>query len=299
MATAMLTALGGCVVQLGDNSASAHRAAGQAAVRDVDVDDDFVADPNNPAVVVADDDEAPAPAPLPPWDTAPLFTGARDGRISGAIGPASNLDLPTDIAHVYDDGYFTEIAVYALRNDGQRVMIQLQIDSIDGQPFFHPGIGKRLAPGYTTAGNFSAMACMGPDSGDEDQPFEDTPFDDVPCEVGVDTEQDPDAPQALVVTVQAVFADENGDCPEAPGGGLGDGDFGEEDLPDLDGDGDGDLPGCGDNDGGGGDNDGDLPGADTGDGSDVDVGGDPSPEPNPGSGDGFHPLASSTFTMTR
>ena len=229
-----------------------------------------------------DDDDDDAPAPLPPWDATRLFTGAQQGRIVGDIGDAANLDLPTDIVHVYDDGYYTQVEAYARRSDGQRVMILLQVDSLTGSSFFAPGIGKRLATGYTTAGNVGALACQGPDSGDEDEPFEDTPFDEEPCEVSVDTEQDPGDPQALRVTVQATFADANGDCPEEPGAGDGDGSVGEEDLPDLDGDGDGDL---------------------TGNGDDV-----TQPNPNPGTGgdggtagggDSFHPLATSTFVMTR
>ncbi|MDP2343505.1 MAG: hypothetical protein Q8O67_21275 [Deltaproteobacteria bacterium] len=281
-AVSMAAALtSGCVFQLGKQVERQGAPGERAAIRDFDVSEDDVAadEPADDAVVGVDDDSAPAP--LPPWDTTRLFTGARDGRIVGTIGPSSNLDLPTDIVHVFDDGYFTEVAVFALRSDGQRVMLMLNVDSADGDGFFKPGIGKRMSTGFTTAGNVTALACQGPDSGDRAQPFADTPFDEEPCEIGVDTEQDPGDPQALLVTVQATFADENGDCPDAPGGDLGDGDAGVEDLPDLDGDGDGDLPGC---------NDDDAP-----------TPGDPgTPNPDDGAGgDNFHPLASSSFTMTR
>ena len=216
----------------------------------------------------------PSLDPLPAWDHSLFFTGGRDGRIAGTIGPVANMDRPTDIVHIYDDGYYTEIEVFALSTDGTRVMIQLQVDSINGEGFFVPGVAKRLRPGYTTAGNVGALACAGEDSGNTVQPFLNDPaFDAEPCEVGVDTEQDGDQPQALRVTVQATLPDENGDCPEAPGAGIGDGDFGEEDLPDLDGDGDGDLPGG------------------------VD---DPSqPPPGGGGAGGSHPLATAAFVMTR
>ena len=284
----VLAALGGgCVLQLGAPAEEAARREARplpVGAASVDVDDLKPADEGDD-VVVGDPATAPAPT-LPPWDNTRLFTGARDGRLVGTIGPAANLDLPTDILQTFDDGYYTEIAVFAVRSDGRRVMLQLGIDNADddGIPFFVPGVGKRLRPGYTTAGNVGALACEGPDSGNPDEPFDGTPFDEEPCDVGVDTEQDPEDPQALQVTLQATFRDANGDCPDAPGGDLGDGDFGEEDLPDLDNDGDGDLPGCGD-DGSDGDG-GNSGGGDVPDASD----------PTPGNS---HPLATSSFILTR
>jgi hypothetical protein len=293
-------ALSGCAFQVGPDAVTTDRAQGDAQVNlpggapdALGPSDENDPGPGGPGDSGAPGDETSQPsAPLPPWDSSQPFTGARDGRIAGTIGPAAGFDLPTDIANVYDDGYYTQIEVFALRSDGRRVMLALQVqtDGEDG-PFFVPGVGKRMKLGYTTAGYVGALACEGPDSGDPSEPFGDTPFDEEPCEVGVDTEQDPENPaNVLRVTVQAVFADANGDCPEEPGAGVGDGDFGEEDLPDFDGDGDGDL--CDDDE----------------DPSDpINPPSDPEPsEPEPteptepGSGGGVNPLtATATFSMTR
>jgi hypothetical protein len=305
-ASLALGALSGCVFQVGD-AVVTERARDEARVdlpgggpSDVGEDPSSPSDPADPATNDPNDPSDPGEpaAPLPPWDSTQPFTGARDGRIVGTIGPAVGLNLPTDIAHVYDDGYYTQIEVFALRSDGRRVMLALQIqtDGEDG-PFFVPGVGKRMKLGYTTAGYVGALACEGPDSGDPSEPFGDTPFDEEPCEVGVDTEQDPENPaNVLRVTVQAVFADADGDCPEDPGAGVGDGDFGEEDLPDMDGDGDGDL--CDDDDE-------PTDPSDPSDPSDPTDPGNPPPseptDPNdPGSGGGVNPLtATATFSMTR
>ncbi len=297
-----LAALSGCMFQVGPDAVVTER-DGDARVTlpggaPADVDDP--ADPNDPSSDPSDpsnpadpgDPSGPA-QPLPPWDSSTPFTGARDGRIVGNIGPATGLNLPTDIANVYDDGYYTQIEVFALRSDGRRVMLALQVQT-DGEsgPFFVPGVGKRMKLGYTTAGYVGALACEGPDSGDPEEPFGDTPFDEEPCEVGVDTEQDPENPSnVLRVTVRAVFADANGDCPEDPGAGVGDGDFGEEDLPDMDGDGDGDL--CDEDD-----DDEELPPGDP-----TDPGNPPPSEPtdpNDGDGGAVNPLtAQATFSLTR
>ena len=59
-------------------------------------------------------------------------------------------------------------------------------------PFFVPGVGKRLRPGSMSSGSFFALACEGPDSGDEDEPLGDTPIDEEPCDVSVDTKQNPE-----------------------------------------------------------------------------------------------------------
>ena len=201
-----------------------------------------------PGAPEAEAPQTAAPEPMPPWDFSTRFAAIRDGRILGNIGPATGLNLPTDIAHVYDDGFFTQLAVYALRGDGRRVMLQLQIDNF-GEPLFVPGTGKRLRPGYTDGRVMAALACEGSDSGDPEAPLEDTDFDEEPCDVGVDTEQNPEDPSTLRVTLQATFADDNGDCLDDEG----------PDLPDLDDDGDGDLPDpgsvddapIGDGDGGG------------------------------------------------
>lgn len=302
-AFALTGALSGCAFQVGPDAVTTDRAQGDSDVSlpggapgnfgDASGNDDPANDdPSDPGTNQPGDVDEPD-VPLPPWDSSTPFTGVRNGRIVGTIGPASNLDLPTDIARVYDDGFFSQIDVFALRNDGRRVMLQLQVDTFGNGPFFVPGVGKRMKLGYTTAGYVGALACEGPDSGDENEPFGDTPFDEEPCEVGVDVEQDPDDPQnALRVTVQATFADDNGDCPADPGSDVGDGDFGEEDLPDLDGDGDGDLPDCD-----AGDDDIDEP-------SDPSEPTEPPSEPtdpsDPGSDGGVNPLSASTsFSLTR
>ena len=119
------------------------------------------------------------------------------------------------------------------------------------------------------------------DSGNEDEPFEDTPFDDEPCDVGIDTEQNPEDPATLRVTLQATFADDSGACPD--GGGA--------DLPDGDGDGDGDLPDCG-----AGEDPTDSTDPTDPDGSDP-VGPGDQPVDGDGSG-GANPLATTSFTLT-
>lgn len=263
--------LTGCVAELNVDAPGARRPVpvDRDNLVDGDVGDDVGVDPD-----LVDDDVA---IELPPWDASRPFTGISDGRILGQLGPLTNLDLPSDIATLTDLGYFSEVSVFAARADGRRVMLRLQAQNNDGTPFFVPGVGKRLTPGYSQTVNIAALGCEGTDSGDADEPFEDTPFDEEPCDVSVDTEQDPDAPETLLVHIQASFADASGECGDAPGGD-GDG-FGEEDLPDLNGDGDGDLPGCGDDSG-----DGDVPGDN---GTDDDGNGS------------VNPLAVATFRLTR
>jgi hypothetical protein len=230
-------------------------------------------DPEDPTLIGPGGDDEEPNGTLSQWDSSRPFTSIRGGRMKGTIGAAQNFDLPSDIAFVYDDGYFTQVEVYALRSDGQRVMIQLQSDNAVGEPFFVPGIGMRFRPGYVDGRFVGALACQGPDSGVEamGMAFADTPFDEEPCDVGVDTEEDPEGGNALNVTVQATFPDENGDCPDVPDDDDGDGDA---DLPDPDGDGDGDLP----------------------------VDGEPGDGSTPGGGDGSgaYPLsASATFKMVQ
>jgi hypothetical protein len=228
--------------------------------------------------------DEPAPVeetpPLPPWNASRPFQSLEDGRVRGTIGAVANADLPADLASLYDDGYFTQIDLYALRSDGQRVMLQLQLAAGVNGPVLQPGVGFRAQLGPRADGSYLyALGCQGPDG--EDEPFADTPFDEEPCDVGVDTERDPENPDQLLVTIAATFADDNGDCPDVPGGDVG--------LPDGDNDGDGDLPGC--------PND---PGAqDPGD----DVGGDPGAGDGGAGdvppGDGVHPLATATFRVSQ
>ena len=199
-------------------------------------------------------------APLPAWDSSRPFVAASGDRFAGTVGPARDLDLPSDLALVYDDGWYTQVEVYALRSDNTRVMLSLAISTESGQPFLVPGLGFKFHPGRVRNADVWSLGCEGPASGSTQMGtiFADTPYDEEPCEVGVDTEQDPENPGALVVTLAATFDD---NCEEPPAGDGGDtgGDDGVE-LPDDDGDGDGDLPPPGEGGGEGGTN----PGGDTG-----------------------------------
>jgi hypothetical protein len=102
----------------------------------------------------------------------------------------------------------------------------------------------RFRPGLTNGFWTSALACQGPESGEQEMSmvFADTPYDEEPCDVGVDAEEDPEAPGVLHVTISATVGDDcdEGDAPPMDGGC---------DLPDDDGDGDGDLPAPGEDDG--------------------------------------------------
>jgi hypothetical protein len=198
--------------------------------------------PDDPADPTSRPDDPSQPGTsTPSWDASRVFRNAVGGRIKGTIGAVRNADLPSDLAFIYDDGWFTQIEVYARRSDGQRVMIQLQADNTGRSPFFVPGVGLRFVPGYVAGRFLGALACQGPDSGRPQMgmAFADTPYDEEPCDVSIDTEENPDEPGTLDVRVLATLPDQNGDCPSGPSDPDGDG---GEDLPDLDGDGDGDLP---------------------------------------------------------
>lgn len=205
------------------------------------------------------DTTTPPDAPLPPWDASRPFVAAAGERFAGDLGSSRDLNLPADLAMVYDDGWYTQVEVYALRSDNTRVMLSLSVSSSDGQPFFQPGMGFKFRPGRVRNADVWSLGCEGPASGSTQMGtiFAETPFDEEPCEVGVDTEQDPENPDALVVTLAATFAE---DCEDVPGGDSG----GEDgvDLPDTDGDGDGDLPPPGEGGGEGGS----TPGGDSGSG---------------------------------
>jgi hypothetical protein len=176
--------------------------------------------------------------PLPEWDPSLPFVGLGDGRIQGAIGSSTDLDLQSDLSSVYDDGYYTQIEVYARTIEGKRVMLQLGVARGDGGPLLQPGLGFRTTLGYLSDSTYvGALGCEGMDTlASEGVPFTFTEFDEEPCEVGVDTERDPENPDELLVALSATFSDAGGACPRASvGGGTG------LDLPDEDGDGDGDL----------------------------------------------------------
>src|SRR4051812_35952377 len=73
-------------------------------------------------------DATVAPPPkdeTPAWDASRTFRGITDGHIGGSVGP-TDVDAPADLAYVYDDGYYAQLEVYALRTDGVRVMLSLQ-----------------------------------------------------------------------------------------------------------------------------------------------------------------------------
>ena len=182
--------------------------------------------------------------PLPAWDSSRPFVMAQGDRFAGDIGSSQNLDVPADLAFVYDDGWYTQVEVYARGSNGQRVMLSLAISTTDGTPWLVPGLGFKFRPGHVRNADVWSLGCEGPESGSTQMGtiFADTPYDEEPCEVGVDTEQDSENPGALTVTLAATFAE---DCEDVgdPGGDVGDpgGDDGV-DLPDDDGDGDGDLP---------------------------------------------------------
>lgn len=202
-----------------------------------------------PADVIIDAQRAPTPgsdnvaeptqAPAG-WDASRLFTAIADGRMRGTIGETT-VDAAPDIADVYDDGSFTQLAVYAKADSGRRVMLQLSAD----MPLV-PGTGSRFRPQSRVVG----LACQGSDSGDPAAPFASTSYDEAACEVAMDAEQDADNPQALRVHVAATLPLGRGTClpPDDAGegcvgemastGALG---CAEVALPDLDGDGDGDL----------------------------------------------------------
>ncbi|MBI1946993.1 MAG: hypothetical protein HYS27_14955 [Deltaproteobacteria bacterium] len=205
----------------------------------------------NPAL-----DPTPA-APLPEWDSSRPFVAALGNRFAGNIGSTHDLDAPADLAFVYDDGWYTQVEVYARGANGQRVMLSLAVSTVDGTPWLVPGLGFKFRPGQVRNADVWSLGCEGPESGSSQMGtiFADTPYDEEPCEVGVDTEQDPENPDALTVTLAATF---DADCPETgdpgePGGDVGEpgGDDGT-DLPDGDGDGDGDLPPPGEGGGEGG-----------------------------------------------
>jgi hypothetical protein len=263
---AVTLSLSGCAIDIIDSEApiardeARDRAGGPSGLAPSDLNDQLA-----PGVDAPPAEPAPAPVILPPWDDSTIFAGLRDGRVAGDFGPIVGVNLATDITHVYDDGYFTQIDVYAVRDDGQRVMLQLQVESYQG-PFFVPGIGKRMRNGFGDGGYAWALGCAGPDGGSDVQPFMDTPYDEEACDIAIDTEQNTDDPTALSVVLHATFRDGDGECPDMPSDG-------DMDLPDEDGDGDGDLPADG------------LPPAD-----------DPASPLGPGGGGG--PLATSSFTLT-
>lgn len=215
---------------------------------------------------IDDPDTTPQPnEPLPAWDPTRHFVAASGDRFAGTLGSSQNIDLPADLALVYDDGWYTQVEVYALRSDNTRVMLSMAVSTSDGQPFFKPGLGFKFRPGRVGNADVWSLACEGPASGSTQMGtiFAETPYDEEPCEVGVDTEQDPENPGALVVTLAATFAE---DCEDVPGGEDGeDGGDPGVDLPDDDGDGDGDLPPPGEGGGEGG-SDGTTPGGDSGSG---------------------------------
>lgn len=204
-------------------------------------------------------------APLPAWDPTRSFVAAVGDRFAGDLGSSQNLDTPADLAFVYDDGWYTQLEVYAHGSNGQRVMLMLAISTADGTPWLVPGLGFKFRPGHVRNADVWSLGCEGPETGNTQMGmiFADTPYDEDPCEVGVDTEQDPENPDALRVTLAASFGEDceddvgepGGDDVGEPGGDDGtdggtDGgvDGGDEgvDLPDDDGDGDGDLPTPGD-----------------------------------------------------
>lgn len=198
---------------------------------------------------VDDVDTTPQPnQPLPAWDSSKHFVGAAGDRFAGDLGSSRDLDLPSDLALVYDDGWYTQVEVYALRSDNTRVMLSLAISTQDGQPFFVPGLGFKFRPGQVRNADVWSLGCEGPASGSTQMGtiFAETPYDEEPCEVGVDTEQDPENPEALLVTLDATFAEDCEDVPGEDGGGDG------VELPDEDNDGDGDLPPPGEGGGEGG-----------------------------------------------
>lgn len=191
---------------------------------------------------VVDDVELGAGLDL--WDASLRFTELEQGRVRGTIGSLT-VDAAPDIANVYDDGHFAQLAVYALAPTGGRVMLRLDIDAGIERTTLVPGIGSRFRP----SSRVSALACQGGDSGDASAPFTDTTYDAVPCEVAIDAEQDVDDPQALRVRVAATLPGNggaciNGDATETCADGMavlaGSG-CSEVELHDLDGDGDGDL----------------------------------------------------------
>ena len=233
--------------------------------------------------------ETPAP-PLPAWDASAPFTGLADGYIGGHVGPTA-VESATDLASVYDDGYYAQIEVYALRSDGVRVMLQLQVENGFDGPFLQPGRAIRMVPGATKDGaQILGVGCSGPDSGagDANDAFAYTDFDEEPCDTGVGTTQDPNDPQTLDVTLAATFADDQGNCDPLPG------DNGDGTAP---------MPGAGDGSGGGaGDGSGGGCGADPTDPGATDPGAtDPNGDAgnDPGSSDARHPLAIASFRLTR
>lgn len=219
-------------------------------------------DQDEPGVGTPDQDPTPA-TPLPEWDPSLPFLAAEGDRFAGDIGSSLDLDVPADLAFVYDDGWYTQIEVYAYGNNGQRVMLSLAVSTADGTPWLVPGLGFKFRPGHVRNADVWSLSCEGPASGSTQMStiFADTPYDEEPCEVGVDTEQDPENPDALIVTLAATLADDCDETTDPPGGDVGDpgGDTGEPggddgvDLPDGDGDGDGDLPPPGEGGGTGGD----------------------------------------------
>ncbi len=191
---------------------------------------------------VGNPDLKPTPdAPLPPWDASRPFVAAAGERFAGDLGAFQGINLPADLALVYDDGWYTQVEVYALRSDNTRAMLSLAVSTSDGTPWLVPGLGFKFHPGHVRNADVWSLGCEGPASGETQMGtiFADTPYDEDPCEVGVDTEQDPENPEALVVTLAATFDD---NCETDPGDPSGDGGDDGVELPDDDGDGDGDLP---------------------------------------------------------
>ncbi len=197
--------------------------------------------------------------PLPAWDPTRSFVAAVGDRFVGDLGTSQNLDAPADLAFIYDDGWYTQMEVYARGSYGQRVMLMLAISTADGTPWLTPGMGFKFRPGHVRNADVWSLGCEGPETGNTQMGmiFSETPYDEDPCEVAIDTEQDPENPGALRVTLAATFDEDCEDDVGDPGGDDGaddgdDGDGGDDvgdpggddgvDLPDDDGDGDGDLP---------------------------------------------------------
>src|SRR5882757_3491037 len=106
---AVATLLGGCAFRV-DSGDPLSQQTQKAPARHAAHDNTVTPSPDDPK---SDDTVAPvasAPPPAAPWDPSAPFTGLRTGHIRGAVGYAA-VDDPTDLATVYDDGYYAQVEV--------------------------------------------------------------------------------------------------------------------------------------------------------------------------------------------